>query len=151
MSYTILSVLSISSPAFANNTYIPVKYTCEGKNINPEIIIDNIPKGTRSLVLIMDDPDAPSGTFDHWIMWNIRPQGRIEENTSPGEQGKNSHDENKYFGPCPPKGMHHYHFRIYALDTLLDLSHNTNKRMLQRAMDGHILASGELVGLFGRK
>lgn len=127
---------------------IPVKYTCSGENINPEISISGIPAETKSLALIMDDPDAPSGDFVHWVMWNILTDGKISENSAPGVQGVNDFGENKYGGPCPPSGTHHYHFKIYALDTKLELPAETDKQGLLKAMEGHVLASGELVGLF---
>jgi Raf kinase inhibitor-like YbhB/YbcL family protein len=139
--------LIIKSPAFGNNNFIPSKYSCNGININPELVISDIPKEAKSLALVVDDPDAPN-VFDHWVMWNIPIQHRIEENSAPGAQGKNGKGENKYTGPCPPSGTHHYHFRIYALDAKLDLPVNIDKKMLLNAMDGHILALGELIGLF---
>jgi len=142
------AILQVKSPAFLDKGQIPAKYTCTGDNINPEINISGIPRETRSLALIMDDPDAPGGTYVHWIMWNIPPKERIEENSTPGAQGMNSRQENKYYGPCPPSGTHHYHFRIYALDTLLDLPVKTDKAALMQAMNGHVLASRELVGLY---
>ena len=143
--------LTIKSPAFANNDFIPVKYSCNGANINPELIVSDIPEGTRSLALVIDDPDASKGTFDHWVMWNIPVKDKIEEDSAPGAQGRNSKNENKYIGPCPPSGTHHYHFRIYALDTKLDLPVSTDKHELLKAIDGHILAVGLLTGLFKNK
>ncbi|HTF02418.1 MAG TPA: YbhB/YbcL family Raf kinase inhibitor-like protein, partial [Bacteroidia bacterium] len=103
---------------------------------------------TKSLALIMDDPDAPSGDFVHWVMWNIPVQEKIAENTAPGMQGLNGRKETKYTGPCPPSGTHHYHFKIYALDTELSLLTTTDKQGLLLAMKGHILGTGELIGLF---
>ncbi|MGZ4097387.1 MAG: YbhB/YbcL family Raf kinase inhibitor-like protein [Bacteroidia bacterium] len=140
--------LTVKSPAFANNDPIPSKYTCDGSNINPEINIKDIPGEAKSLALIVDDPDAPKGTFDHWVMWNIPVKDKIEENSSPGAQGKNGKNENNYTGPCPPSGMHHYHFRVYALDIKLDLPVSTDKKTLLKVMDGHIVATGELVGTY---
>ena len=99
----------------------------------------------------MDDPDAPSGTFDHWIMWNIPPIDKIEENSAPGIQGINSKNQNKYYGPCPPSGTHHYHFRIYALDTKLDIPEKSDKKALLKALEGHIIATGELIGVYKKK
>jgi Raf kinase inhibitor-like YbhB/YbcL family protein len=151
MTIVINKTLTIKSPAFANNDFIPSKYTCDGSNINPELNVKDIPADTRSLALIMDDPDAPKGTFDHWIMWNIPVKDKIEENTSPGAQGKNGKGENRYTGPCPPSGTHHYHFKIYALDTKLDLPVSTDKQALLSAIEGHILASGELIGVYKNK
>jgi Raf kinase inhibitor-like YbhB/YbcL family protein len=140
--------LVVESPAFANNEMIPAKYTCPGSNINPAIAITDIPGGTKSLALIVDDPDAPNGTFDHWIMWNIPVTAVIDENSAPGIQGKNGKGENKYMGPCPPSGTHHYNFKVYALDIKLDLPAGTDKNALLKAMDKHTLASGGLIGLF---
>lgn len=142
--------LTIKSPAFANNEWIPAKYTCVGSNINPALSITDIPNGTESLALIVDDPDAPNGTYVHWVMWNIPVISVIDENSAPGIQGKNGKGENKYFGPCPPTGIHHYNFKIYALDTKLILPLQADKNALLKAMDKHILASGGLIGLFKR-
>lgn len=143
--------LSVKSPAFEANEYIPAQYTCEGTNINPEIEIGDIPDNARSLAIIMDDPDAPKGNFDHWIIWNIPVTKKIAENSAPGVQGQNGKKENKYTGPCPPTGVHHYHFNVYALDTQLDLPAGSNKKALLNAMGGHVVAKGELVGLYRKK
>jgi len=140
--------LTVTSPSFVEGAYIPSKFTCVGENINPEISVSGIPPEAKSLALIMDDPDAPSGDFVHWVMWNIPITGHIAENSAPGEQGLNGRKENKYTGPCPPSGTHHYHFKVYALDTKLDLVTGTNKATLLKAMEGHILSEGELIGLF---
>jgi Raf kinase inhibitor-like YbhB/YbcL family protein len=142
--------LMVKSPAFGNNELIPSKYTCVGFDINPAITIADIPDGAKSLALIIDDPDAPNGTFDHWVMWNIPVTGLINENSAPGVQGKNGKNENKYIGPCPPSGTHYYNFKVYALDVKLDLPVNTDKTALLKAMDKHILASGGLIGLFNK-
>lgn len=148
---TMTKPLVLKSPAFGKNDLIPSKYTRDGAGINPELIIDDVPSDARSLALILDDPDAPSGTFDHWIMWNIPVSGKIAENSAPGVQGRNSKNENKYYGPCPPHGMHHYSFKVYALDQKLDLPLDTDKRDLLNAMKGHILAQGELIGLYKKQ
>lgn len=140
--------LNISSPAFEHGGNIPSKYTCEGEDINPELTIDGYPTNTISLVLIVDDPDAPGRTFDHWIVWNIEPQGKIKENSTPGETGVNSLGENAYTGPCPPSGVHRYFFKVYALDTMLDLKSSSDKKALENALEGHALAYGELVGKY---
>lgn len=142
--------LVVTSPVFANNEIIPAKYTCIGSDVNPAITITDIPDHTKSLALIVDDPDAPNGTFDHWVMWNIPVTNKIDENSAPGVQGKNGKGENKYMGPCPPSGTHHYNFKLYALDTKLDLPAGSDKNMLLKAMDKHILASGGLIGLFNK-
>jgi Raf kinase inhibitor-like YbhB/YbcL family protein len=143
--------LIVKSPAFANNGFIPTKYTCDGEDVNPSISIEGIPDGTQSLALIVDDPDAPMGTWDHWIVWNIPPSGKIEENSVPGVEGLNDFRKHSYGGPCPPSGTHRYFFKIYALDTKLNLNANTRKKDLEKAMQGHILAKGELVGRYSRK
>lgn len=142
------SALSITSPAFAHNSPIPQKYTCQGENVNPPLSIDHIPEGTKSMVLIVDDPDAPGGNFDHWIVWNIPPTALIAENSVPGTEGKNDYGINHYKGPCPPSGTHRYFFKLYALDTLLDLKTGDDKKTVEQAMRPFILASGELIGLY---
>jgi Raf kinase inhibitor-like YbhB/YbcL family protein len=142
------ATLTIGSTAFGHKDFIPTKFTCQGENINPAITIENIPPGTKSLTLIVDDPDAPGGTYDHWIIWNIRPMEMILENSSPGEVGKNSFGETKYNGPCPPTGVHHYFFKVYALDTLLDVNKGADKKTVEKAMKEHILAEGELIGMY---
>ncbi len=148
MAFVANKTLVVKSPAFGNNGSIPVRYTCAGTNINPELSITDIPDGTKSLALIMDDPDAPKGTFVHWVMWNIPVKDKIAENSTPGAEGKNGKNENKYTGPCPPSGTHHYHFKIYALNAKFDLPVTTNKEALLIAMKGNILASGELIGVY---
>ncbi|MBA3662759.1 MAG: YbhB/YbcL family Raf kinase inhibitor-like protein [Bacteroidetes bacterium] len=140
--------LTVKSSAFADGHYIPERYSCQGQNINPEVLIGNFPSNTQSLALIMDDTDSPNGEYDHWIMWNIPPVQKITENSAPGVQGRNSSKQNKYFGPCPPNGVHTYHFKVYALDVKLEMSDTCGKKELIKAMDGHVLASGELKGLF---
>jgi Raf kinase inhibitor-like YbhB/YbcL family protein len=143
--------LNVKSPAFENNKPIPSKYSCDGDEVNPPLIIEGIPQATKTLALIVDDPDAPMGTFDHWIVWNIPPEGKITENSVPGTQGLNSGGQQSYIGMCPPSGTHRYFFKVYALDTKLDLKPNqTHKKDLEKAMQGHILAKGELIGLYRR-
>jgi Raf kinase inhibitor-like YbhB/YbcL family protein len=147
-----MNKLIVTSSAFQPNQEIPVKYSGEGEDINPPLSITGIPKGTKSLALIMEDPDAPSGTFDHWLVWNISPsQNKIDENTVPGTQGLNSGRQPGYTGPYPPPGKpHRYIFQIYALDLELDLAPNSTKKEFKKAIDGHILAEGKLIGLFTR-
>lgn len=140
--------LTVTSPSFKNDDLIPSQFTCDGDNINPALSISDVPSDAQFLALIMDDPDAPNGTFDHWIMWNIPVSATISENSSPGVQGQNGRKENRYTGPCPPTGTHHYHFKVYALDKKLDLVPNSGKQQLESAMKGHILAEGELVGIY---
>ena len=140
--------MKITSPAFEHNQMIPRKYTCQGDDINPPLEISGIPQVAVSLVLINDDPDAPMGTWDHWIVWNIKPTGVIAENTVPGLQGKNSWKRNDYGGPCPPSGTHRYFFKLYALDTNLDLAAGADKAQVMKAMEGHVLADTQLIGLY---
>lgn len=144
------ATLTVTSSAFKNNGMIPVKYTCSGANISPDLAISGIPGTAKSLALILHDPDAPMpGGFTHWVMYNIPvSQGNIKEDYAPGRQGMNGKKENKYTGPCPPSGTHHYHFRVYALDTELRLDADADKKALEKAMEGHIVATGELVGLY---
>jgi Raf kinase inhibitor-like YbhB/YbcL family protein len=144
--------LTVTSPAFESNQSIPKKYTCSGEDINPPLNIEGISEGTRSLVLILDDPDASSGTFDHWVVWNIPPsQNKIAEHTAPGTEGLNGMGELGYTGPCPPPGKpHRYNFKVYALDVELGLGANSTKKDLEKAMKGHVAAEGKLTGLFGR-
>jgi hypothetical protein len=145
-----LRSLSITSPAFENRKLIPKKYTADGEDVNPPINIEGIPDGTKSLVLIVDDPDAPMGTWIHWVMWNIPVRNRIDENSAPGVQGRNSWNRNSYGGPDPPSGTHRYFFKIYAIDTTLSLERTATKNEVEKAMEKHILAKGELVGLYHR-
>lgn len=142
--------MELSSPAFAHHQTIPVRYTCQGEDINPPLQISGIPKGTKTLVLIMDDPDAPVGTWDHWVVWNISPTGEIKENSVPAGavQGKNSWGKNSYGGPCPPSGTHRYFFKLYALDTDLNLPPKATKADVEKAIQNHILAQSELMGTY---
>jgi len=143
--------LIIKSSAFTNNRLIPTKYTCDGEDLNPPLSIEGIPNGTQSLALIVDDPDAPMGTWDHWIVWNIPPSEKIEENSVPGVEGLNDFRKHSYGGPCPPSGTHRYFFKVYALDTKLNLNVSSRKKDLEKALQGHILAKGELVGRYSRR
>jgi Raf kinase inhibitor-like YbhB/YbcL family protein len=142
--------LTISSPAFGNKQLIPQKYTCEGENINPPLIIENVPAETKTLVLIMEDPDAPVGLWIHWVVWNIPPTSKIDENSVPGTEGLNTAGEHAYGGPCPPSGTHRYFFKVYALDAKLDLGVTSQKKDVEKAMQSHVIAVGELVGLYHR-
>lgn len=144
-------MLTIGSTAFANKDFIPAKYTCDGENVSPDITIEEIPEGTKTLALIVDDPDAPGGTFDHWLLWNVRPMEMIVENTAPGVQGKNSFGKLSYGGPCPPSGApHRYYFKVYALDKILEVQAGADKKALEHAMKDHILAEGEIIGMYKR-
>lgn len=143
--------LQITSPAFENKGLISSKYTCDGDDVNPPLKIEGIPENTESLVLIVDDPDAPIGTWDHWIVWNIAPTEKIEEDSVPGVEGLNDFRRNSYGGPCPPSGKHRYFFKVYALDTKLDLKPKSRKKDVERAMKGHTIAQGEIIGLYRRR
>jgi len=146
--------MKIESPAFENNQPIPSKYTCDGEDVNPPLKISDVPEDAKSLVLIVDDPDAPLGTFTHWIVWNIDPKTSfIEENSIPDGAivGVNDFGKNSYGGPCPPSGTHHYHFKLYALDTTLNLDKNSKKKDLEKAIENHILEKAEIIGIYKRK
>lgn len=143
--------MKLSSPSFEHNTFIPVEFTCQGRDINPALFIEGIPEGAKSLALIVDDPDAPMGTWVHWVVYNIKPVSRIEEDSIPGKQCLNNFRRESYGGPCPPSGVHRYFFKIYALDTELNLSGSATKGALEQAMRGHILDKAELIGLYQKK
>lgn len=154
--------LNVTS-SFKNGEFIPKKYACEGEDISPEIIVTSIPANAKTIAIICDDPDAPVGTFVHWVLWNfpvagtkaVIPEGlkKVDKLSDGTRQGYNDFGKVGYNGPCPPKGhgVHHYHFKVYALDTTLDIKGNVKKADLEKAMKGHILTQGELVGLYERK
>lgn len=146
--------LSLTSPNFVQHGFIPEKYTCEGKDVNPELIITHVPIRTKSLVLIVEDPDASAGIWVHWLLWNISPaQKTIKENSSPvgAVQGINDFGKRGYGGPCPPWGTHRYFFKLFALDTMLNLKDDSNKQNIENAMKGHIISQTELIGLYKKK
>lgn len=146
-----IAPMQLSSSAFSSNGNIPRKYTCEGDGINPPLLFKDVPEGAKTLAVIVDDPDAPTSTWVHWLVWNIDASTKgIAENMVPSEaiQGVTDFGQRQYGGPCPPSGMHHYSFRLYALDTGLNLSSFANKAALEKAMEGHILARAELIGLY---
>jgi hypothetical protein len=145
--------MKLTSPAFKNEGMIPSKYTCDGQDVNPPLSFEGIPKEAKSLVLIVDDPDAPMGTWVHWLIWNIAPDvSKINEDSFPEDtfQGVNDFNKNAYSGPCPPSGFHHYHFKLYALDQELGLEDTARKKELEAIMEGHILDSAELIGTYQR-
>ena len=142
------TALKVRSTAFREGGDIPLKYSCEGENVNPPLEIEGSPSGTKTLAVITEDPDTGHGIFDHWLVWNIPPGKPIEENNAPGVYGKNDFGNRGYGGPCPPTGKHRYFFYVYALDTELDLPPGSTKAALKRAMEGHILAVGELMGYY---
>lgn len=146
-------ILDLQSSAFTDNEMIPSKYTCEGKNVVPPLQISNTPAGTKSLALILDDtdvPSAPGGIFTHWVVWNMPPntKGIIEGQEPDGILGKGTSGKEGYIGPCPPTGTHHYHFKLFALDTVLTLEKGSDKQSLENAMISHILDETELIGLY---
>jgi len=146
--------LKMSSPAFENDGEIPKKYTCDGANVNPPLKFENVPSNTKSLAVVFDDIDAPRGTYVHWILWNIGPNVKeINEDSFPegAMQGMNDFKKRHYGGPCPPGRAHKYVFRIYTLDTLLNLSQNSTKKDLEKAMEGHIISRAQLMGVYKRK
>lgn len=148
------SSISVTTPAFQAGGDVAAKFTCNGANVNPELRINGVPSEAKSLVLIVDDPDAPRGLFTHWIVWNIDPKATgIGENSAPagGIQGTNDFGKRNYGGPCPPSGTHRYFFKIYALDTKLDLKPSARRAELDAAMRGHTLAQGELMARYSHK
>ena len=146
--------MKIESPSFQNNQPIPKKYACDGEDVNPALVFAHVPLEAKSLVLIMDDPDAPRGTWVHWTLWNIPALTKeIPENSVPNGavQGITDFGRPGYGGPCPPLGTHHYFFKLYALDTILMISPSAKAGDLQEAVAGHILDQAELVGLYSRE
>ncbi len=150
--------LTLSSPAFGPGQPIPAEYSCKGRSVSPALAWSGAPSNTASYALIVDDPDAPMGTFTHWVIYNIpvasqglaqavAPTPTFDDGTA---QGKNSANHRYYDGPCPPSGTHRYFFRLYALDARLDLAAGATADELRQAMKGHILAQGELMGTFSK-
>lgn len=151
--------MRISSPEFQDGGRIPKEFTCEGRNLSPKLEFHDVPENARSLALILDDPDAPSGTFVHWLIWNLGPDtdglaaGAVPDGPAPGaEEGSNSAGRKGYTGPCPPRGHgdHHYRFTLYALDQRLQLKPGAGRQALDGAMKGHILAEARVTGLYAR-
>jgi Raf kinase inhibitor-like YbhB/YbcL family protein len=142
--------MKITSPDFKHNELIPKQFTCEGEDASPCLVMERIPPQAKSLALIVDDPDAPMGTWVHWVLYGMPPLGRIEQGAIPGRQGKNDFGRKNYGGPCPPSGTHRYFFKLYALDSALDLKEGLSKKELESAMEGHVLEKAELVGLYKR-
>lgn len=157
-----MATLEVTSPVFSNGGSIPQKYTCQGEDSSPALSWSVPPAGTKSLALLVEDPDAPAGTWVHWIVYNMPPNANgLPEGASQGKasqfhlpqnsiQGKTSFNRADYGGPCPPTGSHRYYFRLYALDITLDKP-SLNKSALLAAMDGHILATGELMGTYQKQ
>lgn len=143
--------MKIKSPNFEHNGSIPKKFTCQEADVNPTLMFEGIPEGTKSLALIVDDPDAPMGTWVHWVVFDISVIPKIDEDSIPGKQGINDFRKRDYGGPCPPSGTHRYFFKIYALDKELNLKEGISKKELEKAIQGHILDKAELVGLYKKQ
>jgi Raf kinase inhibitor-like YbhB/YbcL family protein len=147
------ATMKITSSAFHEGANIPSKFTCDGSDTSPPLQIAGVPSGAKTLVLIVDDPDAPSGLFTHWLVWNIPPQtGSIAEGSAPqGVQGANDFGKSGYRGPCPPPGTHRYSFKVFALDHELELRSGAKRSQVDAAMKGHVIAQGELVGRYAKR
>jgi len=151
--------IKVSSSAFPDGGMIPAKYTCDGADVSPPLKWDSVPDGTKSIALISDDPDAPMGTWVHWVLFNLPADAReLPENVPTDEtlpngakQGTTDFGRTGYGGPCPPSGTHRYFFKIYALDTMLDLPAGTRKSDLVKAMKDHIIGQGQLIGKYKRQ
>ena len=142
-------MIKLTSPDFEHNHNIPQRFTCQGEDISPNLYISDAPAETKSLVLIVDDPDASRGNWDHWIVFNIDPKTRvIPENSIPGVQGLNDFGRFDWGGPCPPRGTHRYFFKLYALNSMLSLSQGAKKAQVLKALEPYILEKAELVGLY---
>jgi Raf kinase inhibitor-like YbhB/YbcL family protein len=153
------ATLQVSSAAFDNGGLIPAKYTCAGEDFSPPLGWDNVPEGVRSMALLVEDPDAPGGTWVHWVLYALPAEAReLAEGVEPSEttgggaqQGTNDFNRNGYSGPCPPGGSsHRYFFRLYALDAELSLGGDAEKADLLKAMEGHILGVGQVMGTYQR-
>ena len=144
--------MELTSPEFKNNDFIPKKFSAEGEDINPPLDIEGIPEGAKSLALIVEDPDAPAGTWVHWVVYDMPVVPTIDEDSAPGRLGANdSNRDGRYGGPYPPPGRpHRYIFKIYALDKVIGLKELARKDDLERAMKGHILDKAELIGIYKR-
>ncbi len=144
--------LTLTSAAFEHGKKIPKDFTCEGEDVSPKLMIRDVPNDTKSLVLIVDDPDAPPKVWEHWTVINIDPKTAvIEQGAIPGMQLMNDFDRVEWGGPCPPPGkVHNYQFKLYALDTELSLGQNSRKADVEEAMEGHVLDQTVLVGTYKR-
>ncbi len=149
--------MNIASKAFATGTEIPSKYTCQGVNVSPPLEIGEVPGEAKSLALVVDDPDAPRGTWVHWVLYNLPPSTRsVAEGVATAalagaRDGRNDWKVTGYRGPCPPSGSHRYFFRLYALDTFLPDLHEPTKAALEKAMEGHVLAEASWMGVYRKK
>jgi len=143
--------MKLTSPEFQNNKLIPKKFTCQEDDVSPPLIIEDIPAEAKSLALIVDDPDATTGTWVHWVVFDIPVISKIEENSIPGKRGTNDFGRKDYGGPCPPSGTHRYFFKIYALKEKLNLDEGIRKEDLEEVMQEHILDKAELIGLYKKQ
>jgi Raf kinase inhibitor-like YbhB/YbcL family protein len=146
--------MKITSSAFQEGGNIPSQFTCDGSDVNPALHFEGAPAAAKSLLLIVDDPDAPVGLFTHWLVWNVDPEiSEIAENSAPGGaiQGANDFPKKGYGGPCPPSGTHRYYFKIFALDQTLDLKPGAKRAEVDATMRGHVIGQGELMGRYSRK
>jgi hypothetical protein len=151
--------LTLTSSAFTEGQPIPAAYTCDGRDVSPPLAWDEPPAGTRSFVLLSEDPDAPRGPWVHWVLYNVPPSARRLAAGQPGDaklpggglQGMSDFGRTGYGGPCPPSGTHRYYFRLYALDTMLDTPPGATKAQVEAAMGGHVLAEGQLMGTYRRR
>ena len=151
--------IKVTSSAFEDGGMIPAKYTCDGADMSVPLRLENVPAGAKSIALISDDPDAPVGTWVHWVLFNWPADAAEMAENVPADrelpngarQGTNDFRRIGYGGPCPPSGVHRYFFRIYALDTMLDLAAGATKKQLLDAMEGHIVGQGRLMGRYGRR
>lgn len=140
--------MKISSSQIKAGKMIPRKYTCQGQNVNPPLEIGGVPENAKSLVILIEDPDAPMGTWTHWVVFNVPPTSLIPENTVPGMQAKNDFQRIEYGGPCPPIGTHRYFFKVFALDATLALQEGCSRMDVEGAMKGHILSQGEFFAIY---
>lgn len=145
------STMKLTSSSFADGKAIPIAFTCDGADHSPTLNVADIPANTQSLAIIMDDPDAPAGTWDHWVLFNIDPGVQTINDRTKGTSGANSWGRTGYGGPCPPSGTHRYYFRLYALDTKLDLPEGATKQQVLDALPGHVVAETTTMGTYQRK
>jgi Raf kinase inhibitor-like YbhB/YbcL family protein len=153
LSASLQAQISVRSSAFSSGGKIPAQFTCKGANTNPPLQCNGVPKEAKSLALIVEDPDAPSGRFTHWLVWNIDPATtQIAEKSVPhgAMEGTNDFGKKGYGGPCPPSGTHRYYFRLLAVDQKLDLKPGADRPALERALGKHVIGIGELLGRFGQ-
>jgi Raf kinase inhibitor-like YbhB/YbcL family protein len=147
--------LQVSSPSFRNETPIPTRFSCDAEDVSPPLRFTSVPAEAKTLAWIMDDPDAPAGTWVHWLVWDVPATTRdIDDDADVqrlgGTEGKNGWGRIGYGGPCPPRGRHRYYFRVYALDTTLGLKTGSDRAELEKAMQGHVLGDGVLMGTYER-